>query len=95
MVSTVEVQSKRFVGELVVFRFCYVSRLSHLVEHDVASLRASLRITYRIKQRRILTQTDERGSLASRQILRFLIKICISSCLYAHRIMKEIKIIKV
>ena len=95
MVCTVEIKNKRFVGELVVFRFCYVSRLSHLVEHDVASLRASLGITYRIKHRRILTQTYERGSLASCQILRFLIKICISGCLYAHRIMKKIKIIKV
>ena len=95
MVRAMEVERERLRGIGLIFAIRQVSCLSHLREHHVATLRASVRVTHGVKERRVLAQTDKRCRFANRQVARFLIKIGVGCRFYAHSVMKEIEIVEI
>ena len=95
MVCTVEVQRQRFGSIPAILTPAEITCLHHLREHHIASVACTVRIAYRIEERRVLAQSYQGSRLAERQVLRLLIKIGISRRLDTHGIMQEIEVVEI
>ena len=95
MVYSVKTQFQRFFLICSGFRFSQVTGFDHLIQHDITPVTTTFRFANRIKIRRILAHSDQRGCLAHGQIIRVLIKISFRCSFYTYCIMKEIKIIQI
>ena len=95
MIGTMEIQLQRIALQFLAFTRSQISRLLHLCKHDISSILTTFRVSYWIKQRRILAQANKRCRLKNRQILRLLIKICLSCCFYTNSSMQEVEIVKI
>ena len=93
MIGTMEIQLQRITMQFLTLTRSQISSLLHLSKYDISSILTTIWESYRIKQRRILTQANKRCRLKNRQILRFLIKICLSSCFYTNSSMQEVEIV--
>ena len=95
MVGTVEIERQRLSSILAILAPAQIPRLHHLRKNHISTFTGSLRIAYRIEERWILAQSDERCRLTEGQILRFLIKIGIGRRLDSYSIVQKIEVIEI
>ena len=79
VINTVEVEFKFLLAVLVIFALRNIVRLEHLLEHDVATSCATVRIAHRIVVGRILAHTHQEGSLVERELFGCFAKVNVGS----------------
>ena len=95
MIADMEMQLDGFCTIFLVVSLWECTSLHHLSEHHISTLTTPLWISDGIIIRRVLTESNQGGSLIDRQILRLLAEISIWCRLDTNRIMKEVKIIQI
>ena len=89
------VESQWHLAGLVILRARDVAALEHLLQNHVAARQASLLVLQRIKQRRVLAESYEHGSLTEVEVARFLAEVGICRALYAHSVVEEIEVVEI
>ena len=90
-----EIKSNGQSARLLVLLVSYISSLAHLVQYHIATFAATLRITHRIEQRRILAESYQCCCLLKRKVLGVLIEIGGGCGLYTYCIMQKVEIVEI